>query len=138
MPGLGSLLTYVQSKYATINALQDAADTINNTVNDEIANIQTEINNLEVNTPQTVNNNLPYHTNHTGFMYQRNNTSHNYDNRRQFALQQHYFTYQRKGNQELQIKLLNDIVAGLHNQINNITSGSGGSDPNEPEVGTAI
>ena len=71
-------------------------------------------------------------------MYKRNNTNHNYDNRRQFALQQHCFTYQRKGNQELQIQLLNNIVTDLPNQINNITSNGspGRSDPNEPEVGT--
>ena len=67
-------------------------------------------------------------------MYQRNTTKN--DNRRSYAIQQNYFTYQRKGNQELQIQLLNNIVADLQNQINNITSGSGGSDPNEPEVGT--
>ena len=48
-----------------------------------------------------------------------------------------FFTQQRKGNQGLQIQLLNNIVAHLHNQINNInTSGSGGGDPNEPEIGT--
>ena len=52
-------------------------------------------------------------------------------------MQQNCFTYQRKGNQELHIQLLNNTVADLHNQINNITSnGSEGSDPNEPEVGT--
>ena len=51
--------------------------------------------------------------------------------------QQNYFIYQRKGIQELHIQLLNNIVADLQNQINNITSnGSGGSDPNEPDVGT--
>ena len=83
-----------------------------------------------------VNNDLYYNTTHTYYTFQRNNTIHKYDNRRSYIAQQNYFTYQRKGNQELQIQLLNNIVADLQNQINNITSGSGGSDPNEPEVGT--
>ena len=65
-------------------------------------------------------------------MYQRNNTKHG--NRRRFIAQQCYLTYQRKGNQELEIQALNITVADLQNQINNITSnGSGGSDP---DVGT--
>ncbi len=96
VPGLDSLLTYLQSKYATINALQNAIANINSTINNEITNIQSEIDNLGANTPQTVNKTLSYHTNHTDFMYQRNNTNHNYDNRRQFFIQQHYFTYIKK------------------------------------------
>ena len=44
-----------------------------------------------------------------------------------------FFTYQRKGNQELQIQALNIIVANLQNQINNFTFA--GSDPNEPIIG---
>ena len=64
-------------------------------------------------------------------MYQRNNIKH--DNSRSFIPQQSYFTYQRKGNQELQIQALNIIVADLQSQNNNITSGSGG---NDPDVGT--
>ena len=136
VPGLDSLLTYIQSKHATINALQNAINNINNTINNEIVNIQTEINNLEVNTPQTVNKNLPYHTNQTDFMYPRNNTNHNYNYRKHFALQQHYFTYQRKSNQELQIQLLNNIIAYLQNQINNFNTSSPPPDNNEPEVGT--
>ena len=67
-------------------------------------------------------------------MYQRNIT--NNDNRRQFVIQNHYFKYQRKGNYELQIQALNFIVADLQNHINNIHTGSSGSDPNEPETGT--
>ena len=67
-------------------------------------------------------------------MYQRNTT--NNDNRRQFVIQNHYFTYQRKGNNELAIQALSIIVADLQNQINNLSSNSGGSDPNEPEIGT--
>ena len=41
--------------------------------------------------------------------------------------QNRYFTYQRKGNHELQIQALNIIVADLQNQINNLTSGDPGS-----------
>ena len=49
--------------------------------------------------------------------------------------QNHYFTYQRKGNHELQIQALNIIVADLQNQINNITGGDPGSgDPDS--IGT--
>ena len=56
-------------------------------------------------------------------MYQRN--TNNYDNRRQFVIQHNYFTYQRRGSRvdlQLQIHLLNSIVADLQNQIDNITS----------------
>ena len=67
-------------------------------------------------------------------MYQRNTT--NNDNRRQFAIQNHYFTYQRNGNHELAIQALHLIVADLQNQIHNINTGPSGSDPNEPEIGT--
>ena len=52
-----------------------------------------------------------------------------------FITQQNYFTYQRKGNQELQIQALNIIVADLQNQINNITSNNP-PDNNDPDVGT--
>ena len=96
------------------------------------------MNNLE--TPNqgnlNVNKELHYNATHTYYTFQRNNTIHKYDNRRSFIIQNHYFTYQRKGNQELQIQLLNNIVADLQNQINNIPGSPGGSDPNEPEVGT--
>ena len=57
-------------------------------------------------------------------MYQRNNTTNG--NRRQFVIQSHYFTYQRKGKHELQIQALHIIVADLQNQINNLSSGGGG------------
>ena len=59
-------------------------------------------------------------------------TLHTYDNRRTFIRQQNYFTYQRKGNQKLQIQALNNIVADLQNQINNFTFA--GSDPDEPSI----
>ena len=101
--------------------------------------MQPEINNLEI--PNQGNSNdkkeAYYHNNYADYTFQRNSTIHKYDNRKTFIIQNHFFTYQRKGNQELQIHLLNDIVADLQNQINNInTSGSGGGDPNKPEIGT--
>ena len=130
-PGLDPLVTYTQSEYATLTALQNAITNISN-------NSQTEINNLEIPNQGNlnVNEDLIYNTTHTYYAFQRNNTIHKYDNRRSCIIQSHYFTYQRKGNQELQIQLLNKMIADLQNQINDITSGSGGSDPNEPEVGT--
>ena len=88
VPGLDSLLTYLQSKYATLTALQNSITNINNIMNKEISNIQTEINNIEITNPQNVSKNLSYHTSHTDFMYQRNTT--NNDNRRQFVIQNHY------------------------------------------------
>ena len=65
-------------------------------------------------------------------MFQRNNTKN--DNRRSYTPQQNHFTYQRKGNHELQIQALNLIVADLQNQLNNLgseSSGGGGG-----EIGT--
>ena len=56
-------------------------------------------------------------------MYQRNTT--NNGNRRQFVIQGHYFTYQRKGSHELQIQALTIIVADFQNQVNNLSSGGG-------------
>ena len=47
VPGLGSLLTYAQSKYATLTSLQDSITNTNNTINTEIHNLQTETNNIE-------------------------------------------------------------------------------------------
>ena len=57
-------------------------------------------------------------------MYQRNTT--NNDNRRQFVIQNHHFTYHRKGNHEVQVQALSIIVADLQNRINNLGSGSSG------------
>ena len=135
MPGLDSLLTYTQSKYATLTALQNSITNINNTINTEIQNLQTEINNIE-NNPGTgnVSKQNHYHTSNTDFMYQRNTT--NNDNRRQFVIQNHYFTYQRKGNNELAIQALNIIVADLQNQINNLNSGNGGGS-GDGDIGTS-
>ena len=67
-------------------------------------------------------------------MYQRNTT--NNDNRRQLVIQNHYFTYQRKGNNELANQALNIIVADLQNQINNLSSGSGGGGGDPDGIGT--
>ena len=124
VPGLDSILTYIQSKYVTLTALQNSITNINNTTNTEIQNLQTEINNIEITSSTgNVSKNLSYRTNHTDFLYQRNTT--NNDNRRQFVIQNHYFTYQRKGNHELQIQALNLIVADMQTQINNLSGGSG-------------
>ena len=87
MPGLVSLITYTQSKHATLTALQNSITNINNTINNEVQNIQTEIDNTEIANPQNVSKNLSYHTGHTGFLYQRNTT--NNDDRRQFVIQNH-------------------------------------------------
>ena len=54
VPGLNSLLTYTQSKYATLAALHNSITNINNTINSEIQNLQTEINNIEITNPQNV------------------------------------------------------------------------------------
>ena len=68
-------------------------------------------------------------------MYQRNTT--NNDNRRQFVIQNHYFTDQRKGNNELAIQALSIIAADLQSQINNLPSGSGsGGGGDDPNIGT--
>ena len=66
-------------------------------------------------------------------MHQRNNTKN--DNRRQFVIQNHYFTYQRKCNHELQIQALNIRANDLQNQINNLSSG-GVSGSGGGEIGT--
>ena len=46
-------------------------------MNSEVQNLQTVINNIEIINPSTgdVSKNLPYHTSHTDFMYQRNTTN---------------------------------------------------------------
>ena len=121
------MITYIQSTYATLTALQNAITTISN-------NIQTEINDLEIpNQGDFFHQELYYNTTHTEYTFQRNNTMHKHGNRRTFILQQNYFTYQRTGNQELQIQTLNNIVAELQNQNDNFTFA--GSDPGEPIIG---
>ena len=137
VPGLNSLLTYTQSKYATLTALQNSITNIHTTINNEIRNLQTEINIIEITNPSTqnVSKDLHYHTSHTDFMYQGNNT--NNDNRKQPVTQNHHFTYQRKGNHELQVQALNTIVADLQNQINNISGGGSGSGGGGGEIGVS-
>ena len=137
VPGLDSILTFTQSKYATLTALQNSITNMNNTINNDIQNLQTEINNIEISNPptQNVSKENHYHTSHTDFMYQRNII--NNDNRRQFVIQNHYFTYQRKGNNELAIQALSIIVADLQTQINNSSSGGSGSGGGDPDgIGT--
>ena len=126
-PGLDSMISYIQIKYATSTALQNA---ITSTTN----NIQTETNNLEITNQGNLNVNkeLYYNTTHTDYTFQRNNTIHKYNNRRSFTTQPNYFTYQRQGKQELQIQSLNNIVADLQNQINTFTFAC--TDPNEPII----
>ena len=68
--GLDSLITYLQPKYATINALQNAINNVNNTANHEISNMQTETDNIDITNQQNVNKYVNYHTNHADFMYQ--------------------------------------------------------------------
>ena len=140
MPGLDSLLTYTQSRYATLTALQNSITNINNTINTEIYNLQTEINNIEITNPGTgnVSKESHYHTSHTGFMYQRNNTKN--DNRKHVVLQNHYFTFQRQYNTnhlDLQIQLMQLQIEQMQAQINSMSSGdgSGGGDPDG--IGTA-
>ena len=66
-------------------------------------------------------------------MYQRNTTKN--DNRRSYTTQQNYFTFQRKGNNELAIQALNIIVADLQTQINNLSSNN--PPPGGSGIGTA-
>ena len=63
-------------------------------------------------------------------MYQRNTTNNDY--RRHFVIQNHYFTYQRKSNNndlELMVQTLQQQVNDMQAQINNINSGGSGGDP---------
>ena len=96
VPGLDSLITYLNQKFASISTLQNSITNINTTINNEIQNLQTEMNNIEIINPTAgdVSKNLSYHTGHAGFMYQRNIIKN--DNRRHFVIQNQYFTYQRK------------------------------------------
>ena len=65
-------------------------------------------------------------------------TNHNYDNRRKFVIQNHYFTYQRRGSSvdlEVAVQALNIIVADLQNQINNLNSNQLGGDGGDGVIG---
>ena len=70
VPGLDCIFTYMQSKYATLTALQNSITNINNTINNEIQTLQTEINNIEM-TASTgnVSKQNHYHTSNTDLMY---------------------------------------------------------------------
>ena len=51
-------------------------------------------------------------------------------------IQDHYSTYQRKGNHELQIRALNTIVADLQTQIDNLSTSGGSGGGGSGEIGT--
>ena len=55
VPGLESILTYTQSKYASINTLQNEITNLNNNISTDITNIQNDISNLPT---QNVNKTL--------------------------------------------------------------------------------
>ena len=136
VPGLDSLLTYPQSKYATLTSLQNSITNINNTINDDIQTLQTEINNIEIN-PGTgnVSKQSHYHTSNTDFMYQLNTT--NNDNRRQFVIQNHYFTFQRQYNTnhlDLQIQFMQIQIEQMQAQINSMSSNN--PPPDDSGIGT--
>ena len=57
-------------------------------------------------------------------MYQRKVIN----NHKTFITHQQYFTYQRKGNHELQIQALNAIAADLQTQLNNLGDGGDGGE----------
>ena len=65
-------------------------------------------------------------------MYQRKVSN----NHKTLITHQQHFTYQRKGNHELQIQALNIIVADLQNQINNLSSANGGGGSGGGEICT--
>ena len=138
VPGLDSILTYMQSKYATLTALQNSVTNINNTINNEIANTQTEINNIEITSSQNVSKDLHYHTSHTDFMYKRNTTKN--DNRRSFIIQQNHFTFQRQyntNNLELMIQFMQLQIDQMQTQINDLSSSNNPPDNNDPDgIGT--
>ena len=87
MPGLDSLIAYLNQKFASISTLQNSITNINNTINDEIQILQTGIINIEITNPQNVSKESHYHTSHTDFMYQRTTT--NNGNGMQFVIQKH-------------------------------------------------
>ena len=131
-------VTYIQSKHATLTALQNSITNINNTINTEIQTLQTEISNIDISNPGTgnVNKESHYHAGHTDFMYQRNTTKN--DNRRQFAIQNHYFTVQRQyhtDHLDLQIQMVQLQIEQMQAQINSMSSNN--PPPDEPGIGTA-
>ena len=138
VPGLDSILTCTQSKFATLTSLQNSRTNINNTINTEIHNLHTEINDIEI-APGTgnVSKQSHYHTSNTDFMYQRNTT--NNDNRKQFVIQNHYFTFQRQYNTnhlDLQIQFMQLQIEQMQAQINSMSSNNPPPDDSDG-IGTA-
>ena len=140
VPGLDGLLTYTQSKYATLLTLQNSITNINSTKNTEIQNLN-EIANIEINNPSTgnVSKENHYHSSNTDFLYQRNIA--NNGNRKRIVLQNHYFTFQRQYNTnhlELQIQFMLLQIEQMQIQIDSLSSGGSG-DPGgggDPNIGT--
>jgi len=115
-----------------INKIQNLKKTYYNFTDDITFNKTNNSYSNDTNYITTNNNkNLSYHTNHTDFMYQRNNTKN--DNRKHIVLQNHYFTFQRQYNTnhlELQIQFMQLQIEQMQAQINSMSnSGSGGGDP---------
>ena len=137
VPGLDSLITYLNQKFASISTLQNSITNINNTFNNEIQTLQTEINNIGIINPSTqnVSKNLHYHTSHTDFRYQRDTT--NNDNRKHTVHQNHYFTFQRQYNThnlELQIQFMQLQIEQMQTQINSMSSNN--PPPDDSGIGT--
>ena len=117
-----------------INKIQNLKKTYYNFTDDITFNKTNNSYSNDTNYITTNNNkNLSYHTNHTDFMYQKNNT--NNDNRKHIVLQNHYFTFQRQYNTnhlELQIQFMQLQIEQMQAQINSMSnsgSGGGGGDP---------
>ena len=87
VPGLDSMLTYIQSKYATLTALQNTITNINNEITNGINNVQTEINDIAISNVSNGSKYLHYNTTHTDYMYQENVIN----NHRTVIIQQHLF-----------------------------------------------
>ena len=58
VPGLESLLTYINSKYPTLSALQNEITTVNNNINNTITNEITNVNNTITTEITNVNSNI--------------------------------------------------------------------------------
>ena len=128
VPGLDSLLTYLNQKFASINTLQNSITNITNTINNEIQNLQTSGGGSK---------NLSYHTNHTDYLYQKNIT--NNDKRQYIVHQNNYFTFQRQYNThnlELMIQMMQLQIEQMQAQINNMSSGSSGEPSGGGDIGT--
>ena len=120
-----------------INKIQNLKKNYYNFTDDIIFNKTSNSYSNDTNYTTTNNNkNLSYHTNHTDFMYQRNNTKN--DNRKHIVLQNHYFTFQRQYNTnhlELQIQSMQLQIEQMQAQINNLSSNN--PPPDDSGIGTA-